>query len=38
MAEKKLNGTMIVTYQCNAWGSMYNRYKAPSTPGSEGSN
>ncbi len=30
MAEKKLNGTVIVTYRCNARCSMCNRYKAPS--------
>jgi Predicted Fe-S oxidoreductases len=28
--EKKLNGTVIVTYRCNAKCSMCNRYKAPS--------
>ena len=28
--EKKLNGTVIVTYRCNARCSMCNRYKAPS--------
>lgn len=27
MAEKKLNGTVIVTYRCNARCSMCNRYK-----------
>ena len=27
---KKLNGTVIVTYRCNARCSMCNRYKAPS--------
>lgn len=27
--EKKLNGTVIVTYRCNARCSMCNRYKAP---------
>ena len=32
MAEKKLNGTVIVTYRCNARCSMCNRYKAPSKP------
>lgn len=30
MSEKKLNGTVIVTYRCNARCSMCNRYKAPS--------
>ncbi len=30
MAERKLNGTVIVTYRCNARCSMCNRYKAPS--------
>lgn len=30
MIEKKLNGTVIVTYRCNARCSMCNRYKAPS--------
>ena len=30
MAEKKLNGTVIVTYRCNARCTMCNRYKAPS--------
>jgi len=29
-ATKKLNGTVIVTYRCNARCSMCNRYKAPS--------
>lgn len=28
--DKKLNGTVIVTYRCNARCSMCNRYKAPS--------
>ena len=28
--EKKLNGTVIVTYRCNARCSMCNRYRAPS--------
>ena len=28
---KKLNGTVIVTYRCNARCTMCNRYKAPST-------
>ena len=30
MAEKKLNGTVIITYRCNAKCSMCNRHKAPS--------
>ena len=30
MAEKKLNGTVIITYRCNARCSMCNRHKAPS--------
>ncbi len=30
MATKKLNGTVIVTYRCNARCNMCNRYKAPS--------
>ena len=30
MSEKKLNGTVIVTYRCNARCTMCNRYKAPS--------
>lgn len=30
MKKKKLNGTVIVTYRCNAHCSMCNRYKAPS--------
>ena len=34
-AEKKLNGTVIVTYRCNAKCTMCNRYKAPSTPEEE---
>ena len=29
---KKLNGTVIVTYRCNARCSMCNRYKVPSKP------
>lgn len=33
--EKKLNGTVIVTYRCNARCSMCNRYKAPSRPEEE---
>ena len=35
MANKKLNGTVIVTYRCNARCSMCNRYKAPSKPEEE---
>ncbi len=35
MAEKKLNGTVIVTYRCNARCSMCNRYKSPSLPEDE---
>ena len=35
MAEKKLNGTVIVTYRCNARCTMCNRYKAPSRPEDE---
>ena len=35
IAEKKLNGTVIVTYRCNARCSMCNRYKAPSKPEEE---
>ncbi len=35
MAEKKLNGTVIVTYRCNARCTMCNRYKAPSIPNEE---
>lgn len=34
-AEKKLNGTVTVTYRCNARCSMSNRYKAPSKPEEE---
>lgn len=34
-ARKKLNGTVIVTYRCNARCSMCNRYKAPSRPEEE---
>ena len=30
MADKKLNGTVIVTYRCNARCTMCNRYKCPS--------
>ena len=32
---KKLNGTVIVTYRCNAKCNMCNRYKAPSKPEEE---
>ena len=32
---KKLNGTVIVTYRCNARCSMCNRYKVPSEPDEE---
>ena len=32
---KKLNGTVIVTYRCNARCNMCNRYKAPSMPEDE---
>ena len=32
---KKLNGTVIVTYRCNARCNMCNRYKKPSTPDEE---
>lgn len=35
MAKKKLNGTVIVTYRCNARCTMCNRYKAPSKPEEE---
>lgn len=35
MVEKKLNGTVIVTYRCNARCNMCNRYKAPSRPEEE---
>ena len=35
MSEKKLNGTVIVTYRCNARCTMCNRYKAPSKPEEE---
>ncbi len=35
LAEKKLNGTVIVTYRCNARCSMCSRYKAPSRPEEE---
>lgn len=33
--KRKLNGTVIVTYRCNARCSMCNRYKAPSRPEEE---
>ena len=32
---KKLNGTVIVTYRCNAKCTMCNRYKEPSRPEEE---
>lgn len=32
---KKLNGTVIVTYRCNARCNMCNRYKKPSQPEEE---
>ena len=35
MKLKKLNGTVIVTYRCNARCTMCNRYKAPSKPEEE---
>lgn len=35
MNEKKLNGTVIVTYRCNARCTMCNRYKCPSKPEEE---
>lgn len=35
MSAKKLNGTVIVTYRCNARCSMCSRYKAPSKPEEE---
>lgn len=35
MSQKKLNGTVIVTYRCNARCAMCNRYKAPSRPEEE---
>ena len=35
MKEKKLNGTVIVTYRCNARCTMCNRYKCPSKPNEE---
>ena len=34
-SKKKLNGTVIVTYRCNARCSMCNRYRAPSKPEEE---
>lgn len=33
--DKKLNGTVIVTYRCNARCTMCNRYKCPSKPEEE---
>jgi len=33
--QKKLNGTVIATYRCNARCNMCNRYKAPSKPEEE---
>ena len=33
--EKKLNGTVIVTYRCNARCNMCSRYKEPSKPEDE---
>ena len=35
MAARKLNGTVIVTYRCNARCTMCNRYKEPSRPEDE---
>ena len=35
MINKKLNGTVIVTYRCNAKCTMCNRYKDPSKPEEE---
>ena len=35
MKTKKLNGTVIVTYRCNARCTMCNRYKCPSKPEEE---
>lgn len=35
MHEKKLNGTVIVTYRCNARCNMCNRFKEPSRPDEE---
>lgn len=34
-SQKKLNGTVIVTYRCNARCTMCSRYKAPSKPEEE---
>ena len=34
-SDKKLNGTVIVTYRCNARCSMCSRYRAPSRPEEE---
>ena len=33
--DQKLNGTVIVTYRCNARCSMCSRFKAPSKPDEE---
>ncbi len=35
MKQRKLNGTVIVTYRCNAQCNMCNRYKSPSKPDEE---
>ncbi|MBR5671113.1 MAG: radical SAM protein, partial [Bacteroidales bacterium] len=35
MTARKLNGTVIVTYRCNARCTMCNRYKEPSRPEDE---
>lgn len=35
VSEEKLNGTVIVTYRCNARCGMCSRYKAPSNPEEE---
>ena len=35
MARRKLNGTVIVTYRCNARCNMCSRFKAPSLPEEE---
>ena len=35
MSKEKLNGTVIVTYRCNARCTMCNRYKCPSKPDEE---
>ena len=35
MSTKKLNGTVIVSYRCNARCNMCNRFKAPSKPEEE---